>query len=167
MCTCKISVFGILKYFKNIRILFTTFYQYKVLRFQNLWGYKWSFIPNFTFLQTLDFFFYISSENSTVITYLNNNSLGNSIFLERKRILCCWELIVTGDNKSKPFFLVINQLTAHNWQKWKRMFLTCACHVIYRDEAVDLKTCKYTLKFYDLCEYVEFGAISWKWIFGQ
>ena len=30
-------------------------------------------------------------------------------------------------------------LTAHNWQKWKRVFLTCPCHEIYRDEAVGLK----------------------------
>ena len=37
-------------------------------------------------------------------------------------------------------------LTAHNWQKWKRVFLTCPCHKIYRDEAVGLKSCKYTWK---------------------
>ena len=38
------------------------------------------------------------------------------------------------------------QLTAHNWQKWKRVFLTCPCQKIYRDEAVRLKSCKYTWK---------------------
>ena len=37
-------------------------------------------------------------------------------------------------------------LTAHNWQKWKRVFLTCPCHKIDRDEAVSLKNCKYTWK---------------------
>ena len=37
-------------------------------------------------------------------------------------------------------------LTAHNWQTWKRVFLTCPCHKIYRDEAVGLKSCKYTWK---------------------
>ena len=37
-------------------------------------------------------------------------------------------------------------LTAHNWQKWKRAFLTCPCHEIYRDEAVGLKSCRYTFK---------------------
>ena len=58
--------------------------------------------------------------------------------------------------------LKIDVLTAHNWQKWKRVFLTCPCHEIYRDEAVSLKSCKYTFKKYDLCEYVEFGAILWK-----
>ena len=30
-------------------------------------------------------------------------------------------------------------LTAHNWQKWKRVFLTCPCHKIYRGEAVGRK----------------------------
>ena len=37
-------------------------------------------------------------------------------------------------------------LTAHNWQKWKRVFLACPCHKIYRGEAVCLKSCKYTWK---------------------
>ena len=38
------------------------------------------------------------------------------------------------------------QLTAHNWQKWKRAFPTCPCNKIYRDKAVGLKSCKYTWK---------------------
>ena len=52
-------------------------------------------------------------------------------------------------------------LTAHNWQKWKRVFLTCLCHEIYRDEAVGLKSCKYTwkitifLKMWNLGQYLE------------
>ena len=37
-------------------------------------------------------------------------------------------------------------LTGGNWQKWKRVFLTCPCHEIYRDEAVGLKGCKNTWK---------------------
>ena len=37
-------------------------------------------------------------------------------------------------------------LTGGNWQKWKRVFLTCPCHEIYRDEAVGLKNCKNTWK---------------------
>ena len=37
-------------------------------------------------------------------------------------------------------------LTGGNWQKWKRVFLTCPCHEIYRDEAVSLKSCKNTWK---------------------
>ena len=36
------------------------------------------------------------------------------------------------------------------------------CHKIYRDEAVGLKKLQKYLKNNDLCEYVEFGAISWK-----
>ena len=38
------------------------------------------------------------------------------------------------------------ELTGGNWQKWKRVFLTCHCHKIYRDEAVGLKSCKNTWK---------------------
>ena len=37
-------------------------------------------------------------------------------------------------------------LTGGNWQKWKRVFLTCPCHEIYRDEAVGLNSCKNTWK---------------------
>ena len=37
-------------------------------------------------------------------------------------------------------------LTGGNWQKWKRVFLTCPCHEIYRDEAVGLKSCNNTWK---------------------
>ena len=37
-------------------------------------------------------------------------------------------------------------LTAHNWQKWKRVFLTCPCHNIYRDDTDGLKSSNYTWK---------------------
>ena len=40
----------------------------------------------------------------------------------------------------------IKCLAVGNWQKWKRVFLTCPCHKIYRDEAVGFKSCKYTWK---------------------
>ena len=40
----------------------------------------------------------------------------------------------------------LSTLTGGNWQKWKRVFLTCHCHEIYRDEAVGLKSCKNTWK---------------------
>ena len=49
-----------------------------------------------------------------------------------------------------------------NWQKLKSIFLTCPCHKIHRVEAVGLKSSNYTFKNDDFCEYVKFGAISWK-----
>ena len=43
--------------------------------------------------------------------------------------------------------LIVKQpLTAHNWQKWKSIFLTCHCHKIYGVEAVGLKKSNYTFK---------------------
>ena len=61
----------------------------------------------------------------------------------------------------------INYFNGSQLAKLKRVFLTCPCHEIYKDEAVGLKSCKYTWKNYDLREYVEFGAISWISIFCQ
>ena len=63
-------------------------------------------------------------------------------------------------------------LTAHNWQKWKRVFLTCPCHKIYRGEAVGLKSCKYTwkitifVKMWNLGQYrkkidIHLSVIAW------
>ena len=48
-------------------------------------------------------------------------------------------------------------LTGGNWQKWKRVFLTCPCHKIYRDEAVGLKSCKYTWK---ITKFVKMGNLG-------
>ena len=53
-------------------------------------------------------------------------------------------------------------LTGGNWQKWKRVFLTCPCHTIYRDEAVGLKSCKYTWKITKFVKMGNLGQISWK-----
>ena len=50
-------------------------------------------------------------------------------------------------------------LTAHNWQKRKSRFFTSHSQKTYREEAVGLKSFSYTLKNYDFCENVKFGAI--------
>ena len=51
--------------------------------------------------------------------------------------------------KRKTLFtidIILLNLNPHNWQKWKRAFLTCPCREIYRDKEVGLKSCKYSLK---------------------
>ena len=55
--------------------------------------------------------------------------------------------------------------TAHNWQKCKRVFLTCPCHEIYRYEAVDLKSCKYTLKITIYVNMWNLGQFREIWYF--
>ena len=40
-------------------------------------------------------------------------------------------------------------LTTHNWHDWKRVFLPCYCHEIYRGEAV--------YKNHTFCEYKNWG----------
>ena len=68
--------------------------------------------------------------------------------LIRRCMLWIWE--IPGEIPNKLLFnfdeLALHTLAAHNWQKWKRVFLTCPCHEIYRDEAVGLKSCKNTWK---------------------
>ena len=56
-------------------------------------------------------------------------------------------------------------LTAHNWQKWKRVFLTCPCHKIYRDEAVGLKSCNILEKLRFLWKCEIWGNIVKNWYF--
>ena len=65
-------------------------------------------------------------------------------------------------HKSEFFWILSNfifpcLLTGGNWQKWKRVFLTCPCHKIYRDEAVGLKSCKYTWK---ITKFVKMGNLG-------
>ena len=60
-----------------------------------------------------------------------------------------------------------SHLTAHNWQKWKRVFLTCPCHKIYRDEAVGLKSCKYTRKITIFVKMLNLGQYCENLIFCQ
>ena len=48
-------------------------------------------------------------------------------------------------------------LTGGNWQKWKRVFLTCPFQKIFRDEAVSLKSCKYTWK---IKKFVKMGNLG-------
>ena len=58
-------------------------------------------------------------------------------------------------------------LTAHNWQKWKRVFLICHCHKIYRAEAVGLKSCKYIWKITILVKMWNLGQYPENLIFCQ
>ena len=94
----------------------------------------------------------------------------NNDEMENTSIQWTWNIVCTLYRKTflvkfpciKMFWSVRKiQLTAHNWQKWKRVFLTCPCHKIYRDETVGLKSCKYTwkimifVKMWNLEQYLE------------
>ena len=59
------------------------------------------------------------------------------------------------------------ELTAHNWQKWKRVFLTYPCHKIYRVEAVGLKSSNYTWKIMIFAKMWNLGQFLEKLIFCQ
>ena len=50
--------------------------------------------------------------------------------------------------------------TAHNWQKGNSRFLTWPCHEVYTVKAVGISLSNDTLKNYNFCENVKFGAIS-------
>ena len=59
-------------------------------------------------------------------------------------------------------------LTAYNWQKRKRVFLTCSCHKIYRDEAaVGVKNYKYTWKITSFVKMWNLGQYHENLIFCQ
>ena len=58
-------------------------------------------------------------------------------------------------------------LTGGNWQKLKRVFLTCPCHKMYRDEAVGLKSGKNTWKITIFVEMWNLGQNRENLIFCQ
>ena len=58
-------------------------------------------------------------------------------------------------------------LTAHNWQKWKRVFVTCPCHKIYRVKAVGLKSSNHTWKIMIFANMWNLGQFCEKMIFCQ
>ena len=72
-----------------------------------------------------------------------------------------FSLLTNNNNNTKGLWIERRYLTAHNWQKWKRVFLTCLCHKIDRDEAVGLKSYKYTWKM----EMWNLGNIVKIWYF--
>ena len=74
-----------------------------------------------------------------------------------KNYFTCWVC--------KSTCIILWSLTAHNWQKWKRVFLICPCHKIYRDEAVGLKCCKYTWKLTIFVKIWNLGNILKIWYF--
>ena len=64
-----------------------------------------------------------------------------------KKAKCDFHKSQLENCNSRDLFAKINTLCKLNgWQlaKMKRVFLTCPCHEIYRDEAVGLKSCKNT-----------------------
>ena len=57
------------------------------------------------------------------------------------------------------------RLTAHNWQKWKRVFLSCPCNKMYRVEAVGLKSSNYTWKIMIFAIMSNLRQFREKWYF--
>ena len=90
-----------------------------------------------------------------------------SLLLTFYLISCCNLVVVVGFFFFLPVAASHLWLTAHNWQKWKRVFLTCPCHEIYRDEAVGLKSCKYTWKITILVKMWNLGQYRENLIFCQ
>ena len=95
---------------------------------------------------------------------LFSNELHFEIWFPKKRTITFFWSQLSKLHKKDPIFHVAttfslkqgetrtshgpipHPLTAHNWQKWKRVFLTCPCHEIYREEAVGVKCSNYTWK---------------------
>ena len=89
---------------------FFKFWSYEFFRETEIrfWLPFWNETFFWSFFLLTDFFF-IFRNKFTMINYMYmNNSLGNSIFLERQTVLYCWELFIAGGNKFKPVFLIIN-----------------------------------------------------------
>ena len=81
----------------------------------------------------------------------DGQTYGNPCLLQ-KRICESPELLLqyAGECKQGMLFWITLKfpipLLVHNWQNWKKVFLWCCCHEIYRVEAVGIKNCNDTLK---------------------
>ena len=89
----------------------------------------------------------ILTNNVNSLLFVNGNLIHDLLKCEQS-ILQYWKVnkLLCKIDKHQAYTLFKYLLTAHNWQKWKRVFLTCPCHKIYKDEALGLKSCKYTWK---------------------
>ena len=81
--------------------------------------------------------------------------------------LAIWPRYVINKNEMKwnEKYYVHGELTGGNWQKWKRVFLTCLCHKIYRDEAVVSKVANILEKLRNLWKWEIWGNIEKIWYF--
>ena len=141
---------------------------------QSLRFYKWLSILNWS-----KWIFVVDILTQILLTLLTLNALP----ILRKISICCrwflfgvsyhvnlqlipWRVINRKQcGQQTKFALECLLLTAHNWQKWKRVFLTCPCHEIYRDEAEGLKSCKYTWKITIYVNVWNFGQFREIWYF--
>ena len=99
-------------------------------------------------------FWRLITQNLICYYHVNKLVVASSLFL------CCYGCVL-----SHAIFVCMLihsvRLTGGNWQKRKRVFLTCPCHEIYRDEAVGLKIFKNTwkitifVKMWNLGQYLE------------
>ena len=81
-----------------------------------------------------------------------------------KEVITTLKIFINHNFVKHPNSMIwmVCMLTAHNWQKWKRVLMICPCRKIYGIEAFGLKKMQIYLKNYDFCENVKFGAISCK-----
>ena len=78
------------------------------------------------------------------------NGLKKTRFWSKCWKFCIFWSIRFGSNFASKWSKYVSNytwrdLTAHNWQNWKRVFLSRYCHEIYRVEAVGLKNYNYIL----------------------
>ena len=134
---------------KNIPLMPLIFYVKsqninKNLNFKHFWIIF--FFLNFDLLSALNIRFErVKTHQSKCWCWFGFDKKSNTFWT---KIICCYMLLPENslylDHRMSK--LKLHPLTAHNWQKWKRVFLTCPCHKFFRNEAVGQKSCKNTWK---------------------
>ena len=122
--------------------------------------HSWTSILKQTFFSAFKQKFTLANNASNIIfysTYFKHGARNMVVMVINRKSM----LTVFCETKRNRF------LTAHNWQKWKRVFLTCPCHKIYRDEAVGLKSCKNTWKITIFVKMWKLGQYCENLIFCQ
>ena len=106
--------------------------------------------PGFLMFPLVYSFFYIPQQQNDLESNVKGLCLN----------FCCYTLI---EFVNTPHFHINGSQLA----KMKRVFLTCPCHEIYKDEVVGLKSCKYTLKITIVVNIWNLGEFCENLIFCQ
>ena len=106
----------------------------------------------------------LQTDSNTWLTTYTNWCLQH---IQVQKSFCSLLFLVLCICFSRVTIFIIHIINGWQLAKMKRVFLTCPCHEIYRDEAVGLKSCKNTWKITIFVKMWNLGQYRYNLIFCQ